>query len=92
MGRAGKLDRSPDSWHGQNLGEDDASEVAAEFPRHAGRDALPVAVVITAERRGSPQVLLDDSVEGGMLRTATAICNQSTSLWHDGHVGVRIAS
>ena len=65
---------------GEAVGEDAAFEVTPELPFHAGWHALPVPGVFPRQREVGLQVLRHDLIEAGLLRTAKAIHNRSTSL------------
>jgi hypothetical protein len=77
---------------GKAVGENAALEVTTKFPFHVGRHALPVPVILPGEREVGLQVLLDDLVQGGLLRTATAVRDWPASRWLGGHAGIRLAA
>ncbi len=63
----------------ETIGEDAVSQTTPEFPFHVGRNALRVTVVLTSECAVGLQVLLDDWVERGLLRMASALGSRATS-------------
>jgi hypothetical protein len=68
------------SGGGEAIGKDAAFEVAPELPFHVGRDGRLVPVIFRCGREVGLQVLLHDLVAGGLLGTATAVRDRSTSL------------
>jgi hypothetical protein len=64
---------------GETVGEDAAFQIPAELPFHVGRHTQRVPVFFTRECEIGLQVLLDDSVEGGLLGMAAAVRDRSAS-------------
>ena len=71
-----RLSEAPKRW--MKLTAPKRACALAEFAFHVGRHALRVPVVLTCERNIGLQVLLDDSVEGGLLGMA-AVWGRSAS-------------
>jgi len=68
------------SGTGEAVGEDAALQIPAKLPLHVSWHPLSLPVVFPFQGEVGLQVLLDDAVERGVLRTATSARNGATSL------------
>lgn len=64
---------------GEAIGEDTAFQVASEVPLDIGRHRMSVPIAFMRQHQVGLQMVLDDAVEDGLLRTATGVRNRSTS-------------
>jgi len=64
---------------GEAISEDAAFQVASEVPLDIGRHRMSVPIAFTRQHQVGLQVVLDDAVQNGLLRTATGVRGLSTS-------------
>ena len=64
---------------GKTVSEDTAFQVASEVPLDIGRHRMAIPIAFARQHQVGLQVLLDDAVQDGLLRTATGVRSRSTS-------------